>query len=70
MDTDQAVKCLTQDCLFSAQLTPGAAEEFWESHRAVVKNLPPEEPSAPDKLAMSAADLRRPETRSIPPQSA
>jgi tetratricopeptide (TPR) repeat protein len=57
MDREQAVKFLMQDCLFSAPLTSGDAEEIWESHKAMVENLAPAEPPA-DKLAMSAADLK------------
>jgi tetratricopeptide (TPR) repeat protein len=58
MEREQAVKFLTQDCLFSAPLTPDDAEEIWKSHKAIVDNLPPVEPLAAGKLAMSAADLK------------
>ena len=58
MDREQAVKFLTQDCLFSAPLTPGDAEEIWESHKAIVESLPPAKPMAAGKLAMSEADLK------------
>ena len=57
MDREQAVKFLMQDCLFSAPLTSGAAEQIWESHKAIVENLAPAEATA-GKLAMSAADLK------------
>jgi tetratricopeptide (TPR) repeat protein len=58
MDREQAVKFLMQDCLFSPTLTLAAAEEMWESYRAIVENLPPEAPPSVGKLAMSAADLK------------
>ncbi len=57
MDREQAVKFLTENCLFSDPLTPGDAEELWESHKAIVENLAPAE-SAAGKLTMSAADMK------------
>src|SRR5580698_5201870 len=58
MDREQAVKFLMQDCLFSAPLALGAAEEIWESHRAIVESLAPEVQPGAGKLPMSAADLK------------
>jgi hypothetical protein len=57
MGREQAVKFLMEDCLFSPPLTLAAAEEIWESRKAIVDDLPPEEPSAARKLPLSAADL-------------
>jgi tetratricopeptide (TPR) repeat protein len=57
MDREQAIKFLTEDCVFSDPLSPFAAEEIWQSHKIVVDNLPPEEPAA-SKPALSAEDLR------------
>ena len=33
MDREQAVKFLTEDCLFSEPLTVAAADELWQSHK-------------------------------------
>jgi tetratricopeptide (TPR) repeat protein len=58
MDPEQALKFLLEDCLFSAPLTLAAAEEIWESHKAIVDNLPRAESSAARSLPLSAADLK------------
>ncbi len=57
MDREQAVKFLTQDCLFSEPLTAATAKEIWESHKEIVESLPREGPVI-DKLTMSAADMK------------
>lgn len=58
MEREEAVKFLTQDCLFSEPLSAEAAEKMWESHKAIVEGLPHEAPAAIDQLAMSAADMK------------
>src|SRR5580658_3716158 len=58
MDKEQAVKFLTQDCLFSPPLTLETAEEIWESHKETIENQPPREPQASGTLIMSAADMK------------
>jgi tetratricopeptide (TPR) repeat protein len=58
MGREQAVKFLMEDCLFFPPLTLAAAEAVWESRKAIVEALPPEEPSAARKLPLSAADLK------------
>jgi tetratricopeptide (TPR) repeat protein len=58
MDKEQAVKFLMEDCAFNTPLTRGTAEAVWESRKAIVENLPREEPLPLAKLPLSAADLK------------
>jgi tetratricopeptide (TPR) repeat protein len=58
MDREQALKFLTEDCLFSVPLTIGVAADIWEFHKAIVESLPGDEPRSPQKLPLSAADLK------------
>ena len=58
MAREQALKFLMEDCRFSTPLTLRAAEEIWESRKAIVENLPSEEILPARKLPLSAADLK------------
>jgi tetratricopeptide (TPR) repeat protein len=58
MEREQAIRFLTEECLFSKPLSCRDAEEIWESHKAVVDGVPREEPVPPPKLPLSAADLK------------
>lgn len=58
MDREQAVKFLTQDCLFSEPLSTGASEQVWESFRDAVRDLPPAPGSPSGTLPMSTADMK------------
>ena len=51
MGREQAIKFLTEDCVFASPLTSEAAEAIWKSHKAVVDNLPREEPIAAQKIS-------------------
>ena len=57
MDREQAVKFLTEDCLFSEPLTAAAADELWQSQREIVEGAP-RDATAIEKLPMSAADMK------------
>ena len=57
MDREQAVKFLTEDCVFSTPLSSGAAEEIWKLRKTIVESLPPWEHPA-QRLPLSAADLK------------
>jgi len=58
MDRQQALKFLMEDCLFNPPPTLAIAQEIWESRKAIVEDLPPEEPLPVRKLPLSAADLK------------
>jgi hypothetical protein len=58
MDREQALKFLMEDCLFSPRPTLAVAQEIWESRKAIVEDLPPEERLPVRKLPLSAADLK------------
>ncbi len=58
MSREEAVRFLTEDCLFCNPLTCREAEDVWASRNATVQNLPAEAAFDARKLPLSAADLK------------
>ena len=53
MDQAQAVRFLTEDCVFETPLTTPAAEELWREWRARAESLPEREAAAPETLPLT-----------------
>ena len=58
MEREQALKFLTEDCLFATPLTLAITTEIWESSKAIVESLPAADPLQIHPLPLSAADLK------------
>jgi len=53
MDQFQAVRFLTEDCVFETPLTPSAAESLWREWRGRAAALPEREAPAPDAVPLT-----------------
>ncbi len=58
MDREQAVKFLTEDCVFPTPLTVRCAEEIWEALAKRLWKICRKKRFAPRKLPLSAADMK------------
>jgi len=53
MNKDQAVRFLTEDCVFEQPLTAAEAESLWRDWRGRAAGLPPREASAPEAVPLA-----------------
>ena len=56
MEQAQAIRFLTEDCIFEQPLTPAAAESLWREWRDRAANLPPREAVAPQPVPLTAEE--------------
>jgi hypothetical protein len=56
MPQDQAIRYLREECYFDPDISAKAAEELWQTYKAIVDGLPPRTPADPHRFPLSQSE--------------